>query len=310
MPGVPPSRFAYLGPPGSFSEAALRRLPAARRGTTIPVSSIPDALDAVRDGDVDAALVPLENSQEGSVPVTLDGLVDGAPLLITAEVVLPVTFVLAVASKSTPVDRVVSHPHAIAQCRSWLRRHYPQATLGEVLSTSAAATAVANGTEPACVCSPLAAEQRGLTVIATDVGDGDRAATRFALVSRPGPAGPPTGNDVTSLVVYISHDKVGALESVLTQLSVRGVNLTRIESRPTGERLGRYSFYLDCAGHINEPGLGEALMGLRRVCADVRFLGSYPRDGDDGPVPAPIGLARHDFADAVTWLRGLREAGA
>src|SRR5581483_1061438 len=125
------------------------------------------------------------------------------------------------------------------------------------------------------------------------------AMTRFALVARPGPPPPPTGDDLTTLAVYIAHDRVGALLAVLTELSVRGVNLTRIESRPTGERLGRYVFFLDCAGHVAEARMGEALQGLHRVCADVRFLGSYPRTGHDQPSPPPAGTSDADFADAA-----------
>jgi prephenate dehydratase len=122
-------------------------------------------------------------------------------------------------------------------------------------------------------------------VLAEDIADHPDAVTRFALVTRPGPPPPRTGDDLTTLAVYIAHDRVGALLAVLTELAVRGVNLTRIESRPTGERLGRYAFFLDCTGHLDEARMGEALMGLRRVCADVRFLGSYPRATQPGEQP-------------------------
>ncbi|MEK8108877.1 ACT domain-containing protein [Micromonospora sp. M12] len=127
----------------------------------------------------------------------------------------------------------------------------------------------------------------------------------------PGPPPPPTGDDLTSLAVYIAHDRVGALLSVLMELAVRGVNLTRIESRPTGEALGRYVFFLDCTGHVADVRLGEALQGLRRVCADVRFLGSYPRHRwtdtlGERPVPPPAGLADVDYTDAAAWLARLR----
>jgi prephenate dehydratase len=130
--------------------------------------------------------------------------------------------------------------------------------------------------------------------------------TRFALVSRPGTLPAPTGHDLTTLAVYIAHDRVGALLAVLTELAVRGVNLTRIESRPTGERLGRYVFFLDCSGHVAEARMGEALQGLRRVCADVRFLGSYPRAGAERPAPLPAGTGDADFADASAWLARVR----
>lgn len=270
--------------------------------------NVPEALDAVRNGDADAALVPIENSVEGSVPVTLDALVSGEPVVITAEVVLPVGFVLA-ARSTGEIGSISSHPHALAQVRRFLRTKYPDAAIVEALSTAAAARDVVAGVADACVCAPLAADANGLTVLDEDIADNPGAATRFALVSRPSAPSPPTGNDVTSLVVYIAHDKVGALLSVLTELAVRGVNLTRIESRPTGERLGRYAFFLDCTGHVTEERLGEALMGLKRVCAEVRFLGSYPRDTDESPVPPPIGLGNHDFADATRWLQRLRSGG-
>jgi prephenate dehydratase len=148
-------------------------------------------------------------------------------------------------------------------------------------------------------------------VLAKDIADHPDAMTRFALVTRPGPPPPPTGDDLTSLAVYIAHDEVGALLAVLTELAVRGVNLTRIESRPTGERLGRYAFFLDCTGHLNEARMGEALMGLRRVASEVRFLGSYPRAAQPGehPVPPPAGTSDRDFADAQAWLSRLRTGG-
>ena len=151
-----------------------------------------------------------------------------------------------------------------------------------------------------------------MTLLADKIADHPDAVTRFALVSRPGPPPPPTGDDVTSLAVYIAHDRVGALLAVLMELAVRGVNLTRIESRPTGEALGRYVFFLDCTGHVADARLGEALQGLRRVCADVRFLGlvppapAGPTAAGDRPVPAPAGLSDADYADAAAWLARLR----
>ncbi|GLZ81327.1 prephenate dehydratase [Actinorhabdospora filicis] len=294
---------AYLGPAGTFSEAAVRRLGDV---DALPARSIPEALDLVRDGAVDSALVPLENSLEGSVPVTLDNLLSGPPLRIVGEVVLPVSFALTARVPLDEVRTVASHPHALAQCRAFLRAKLPHATTVEVLSTAAAARAVAEGTVDAGICAPIAATTLGLPLAAEDIGDRPDTATRFVQVvtGAPGPA--PTGNDVTSLAVYIAHDRVGALLSVLTELAVRGVNLTRIESRPTGERLGRYVFLLDCAGHVAEPRVGEALLGLRRVCAEIRFLGSYPRDVDDAPVPAPAGMSDADLLASEAWLSGLR----
>ncbi len=305
MPGVPPTRFVYLGPEGTFSEQAMLTLPAAAKGTRIPARSVPEALEAVRNGDADAALVPLENSIGGQVGVTLDELVNGSPLLITREVVLPVEFVLAARPGAAfpEVRSVAAHPQASAQCRHWLRAHLPDATVVDVLSNAAAAVSVARSEYDAAICAPIGASGQGLAVLADKIADHPEAVTRFALVARPGPPPEPTGDDVTSLAVYIAHDRVGALLAVLMELAVRGINLTRIESYPTGEQLGRYVFFLDCSGHVAEARLGEALQGLRRTCADVRFLGSYPRSGGSTGTARP---AVDDFADSAAWLARMR----
>lgn len=313
MPGTPPTRFVYLGPEGTFTEQALRTIPAAESGQRTPVRSVPEALDAVRSAEADAAVVPLENSVGGAVPVTLDELATGDPLVITREVVLPVGFVLGVPAGThlADVHTVLAHPQASAQCRTWLRTHLPEATVIDALSNSAAAIGAAAGEADAAICAPIGADRYGLDVVAEKIADRPDAVTRFALVTRPAAPTPPTGDDVTSLAVYISHDRVGALLAVLTEFSVRGINLTRIESRPTGEQLGLYVFFLDCVGHVAEPRLGEALRGIRRLSSEVRFLGSYPRHrwataAGDQPVPAPPGLSDADFADAAAWLQRVR----
>lgn len=307
------TRFVYLGPEGTFAEQALRSVPEAAHGRTTPARSVPEALDAVRTGEADAALVPLENSIGGAVGITLDELATGAPLVIAREVVLPVEFVLAARAPVglDTIRSVAAHPQASAQCRGWLRTHLPDATVVDALSNGAAATDAAAGRFDAAICAPIGAQRHGLAIIADKIADHPEAVTRFALVTRPGPPPEPTGDDVTSLAVYIAHDRVGALLQVLMELAVRGVNLTRIESRPTGERLGRYAFFLDCTGHVAEARVGEALQGLRRICAEVRFLGSYPRHrppglGTEEPVPAPPGLTDTDYAEAAEWLARIR----
>jgi prephenate dehydratase len=305
----------FLGPEGTFAEQALRSIPAAEKGTRTPARSVPEALDAVRSGEADAALVPLENSIGGQVGITLDELANGEPLVITREVVIPVDFVLVARDNVGlgTIRSVAAHPQASTQCRNWLRDHLPAATVVDVLSNSAAAVTVAAGEHDAGICAPIGAARHRLTVLAKEIADHRDAVTRFALVSRPGPVTPATGDDLTSLAVYIAHDRVGALLAVLTELATRGVNLTRIESRPTGERLGRYVFFLDCAGHIADAQMGEALQGLRRICADVRFLGSYPRvplPGNEKPPPRPAGTADADFADAAAWLARQRRGEA
>ncbi|THV30271.1 prephenate dehydratase [Glycomyces paridis] len=302
--------FAYLGPRGTFTEAALRRLPAAKGAAAVPMASIPEVLDAVRRGEVGAGFVPIENSQEGTVTLTVDELVGGDPLVIAGETVIPVTFVLASAKAPAEIATVASMPVALAQVRKYLARELPNAVVHQALSTAQAAQRVVDGEFDAAVCPPFAAEAFGLPVQAFDIGDNAKAETRFVHVTRPAAPPEPSGNDLTSLAVYIDHDRVGALLGVLTEFAIRGINLTRIESRPTGEGLGRYAFFLDCAGHLADARMGEALTGLRRICADVRYLGSYPRGHAETPVPAPEGMTDADFADAADWLAALREGGS
>jgi prephenate dehydratase len=304
---MPPTRFAYLGPEGTFAEAALRMAVASSEGARSPVPSVAAVLGAVRSGDVDAGLVPLENSVEGSVPATMDGLADGDPLVITQEVFLPVAMTLAVRPGTTLPDvrSVASHPHALAQTAGWLAANLPGVTPLPTTSTAAAAAAVADGEHDAAVCAPIAAERYGLHRLVEDIADHAGAVTRFVLVTPPGALPEPTGNDKTSLVAVVG-DRTGALLELLSEFAVRGISLTRIESRPTRQRLGLYSFSLDCEGHIADARVGEALAALHRVCDDVRFLGSYARaDGRDNK-PVPETAADGAFAEAEGWLARVR----
>ena len=309
---MPPARYAYLGPEGTFTEAALRTVPAASRADLQPQPTVVAALDAVRTGAADGAVVPIENSVEGSVTVTLDELAAGDPLLITREMAMPVRFALLARPGRDPfaVRTIATHPHAAAQCRRWLEAHHPDAEVVPVASTAQAAAIVAapDSLYDAAIAAPIAAEHYRLAVLEHEIGDNPDAETRFVLVSRPGPVPPRTGSDKTSLVAFIRDDHPGALMEVLDEFALRGVNLTRIESRPTGAALGRYCFSIDAEGHLDDARVGEALMGLRRICADVRFLGSYARL--DGAMP-PIrdGTSDKDFDDARAWLDRLRNPG-
>jgi prephenate dehydratase len=168
---------------------------------------------------------------------------------------------------------------------------------------------VAAGEADAAVAAPIAAERYQLEVLADDIADTPGAVTRFVLVTLPGPPPAPTGADRTSVVAFIADDHPGALLEVLTELAVRGVNLSRIESRPTGVGLGRYCFSIDAEGHVAHARVAEALAALRRLCADVRFLGSYPTA--DGSAPNERkGTSDGDFADAAAWVASLRGGAA
>lgn len=291
---------AYLGPEGTFAEQAARVLvPQDELRSAVSVHA---AIAALRARQVDAACVPVENSVEGSVPSTLDAMVEGEPVLAVAETVLPVQFSVLVrhGAEAAGVRTVATHPHAAAQVRCWLGTHLPNATTMLTDSTSAAAVAVLEGRADAAVCAPVALAHYPLAELATGVHDKDDAQTRFLLLRRPGTLPPPTGTDRTSLVA-IAVDRPGALLEVLAEFALRGINLTRIESRPMKARLGEYQFFLDCEGHVAEDAVGDTLAELRRRCTWVRFLGSYPRIGAPRPGPDPAG-----FSAAKEWLSAVR----
>ena len=308
MLAVPPSHYGYFGPVGTFTHQALLTLPALPDEPT-PYATVGLALQAVRDGDVAAALVPIENSVEGAVSATLDNLTYGEPLRIIREVVLPVQFMLFARNGTQfhDVRQVLTHPHAAAQCREWLTRNLPDAVITEDGSTAAAAAEVADPLSryDAAICALVAGELNGLVPLATGIADNPDAVTRFVLVSRPGSVGPATGADKTTMVLFMRDDHPGALLEILEQFASRGVNLCRIESRPTKKSLGDYCFSVDAEGHIDDSRMAEAMMGLHRVCRDVVFLGSYPR-ADLTESIILHGTSNEEYAAAATWLRKLR----
>jgi len=306
------TRHGYFGPAGTFTQMALQAWGPAQGQEHVPLPSVEAALNALRAGDVDAAMVPIENSVEGGVSATLDALSVGSDVVITGEVLVPVTFVLAArpGTRLEDIRAVGTHPHGWAQVRTWMNANLPSAVYLTTLSTAAAAAdldlAAGDVTAyQAAVCAPVAATIHGLEVLAEDIGDNGRAVTRFALVARPGHTPPPTGADKTTLVLYQRDDHPGGLLELLEQFAARGVNMTRLESRPTGEAMGSYCFSIDIEGHVADARVAETLMGLRRVCAQVRYLGSYAR-ADGRPTTPMVGTSDAEFDDARRWLEGLR----
>lgn len=308
-------RLAFLGPRATFTEQALRSLPEAAGAELVPSVGSPAVLAAVRDGSVDAGCVPIENSVEGAVPAVLDGLVADPPLVIIREALVAVRFAVLV-RPGTPageIRTIASHTHGIAQTRGWIAANLPGAEVLLSSSTAEAAAQVARGEFDAAVAAPLAGEQHGLEILADDVADNPGAITRFALVALPGPPPAATGYDRTTLAAT-TQNRPGALLGLLTELAMRGIDLTRIESRPIKDRHAEYWFHLDCTGHVAEPAMGEALAALYRRCDRVRFLGSYPRAGNgagsgpgSGTPPLPVGGAdAAEFAAAQQWLAALR----
>ena len=323
-------RIAYLGPAGTFTEQATRAWAQSQRAQQIdqrqagelgdweaesirsaqlaPAPTVPAAIDALRAGEVEAAVVPFENSVEGSVPATLSALIEGEEdsIRIRAEVNVEIQFSALVRSGTGLEDirTIATHPHAAAQTREWLARTLPRARLVAESSTARAAQAVAEGTYDAAIAAPGAAQAYGLVPVAEQIADRVGAVTRFVVLDTDRQVPGPTGSDRTTLVAHIWQNHPGALLELLEQFAVRGIDLSRLESRPTGEGLGEYCFWIDANGHLFEPRMAEALIGLRRTCREVRFLGSYPRaDGQTSLVP------RHadegSYGQARQWLDSL-----
>jgi prephenate dehydratase len=223
-------------------------------------------------------LVPIENSIEGVVARTLDELATGEPLIIAGEVTLPVSFAFMVKPGTKEIKRIATHPHAEAQCRTYIATNYPHAEVVATNSTAAAAEALNRGEFDAAIAAAVASDRYGLEILAENIGDNTEAVTRFVLVSKPGELTKPTGHDRTSMAIFIGTDHAGALLEILTEFATRNVNLTFIQSRPTGKELGDYHFIVDAEGHISDANVGQAVTRLREICEEIRFLGSYPRE--------------------------------
>ncbi len=301
--------WAYLGPAGTFTEQAARSIAdRAHRSPGIEISLDPQtgvsqALAAVRTGTADAACVPMESSVEGAVPLTQDELTHGEPLLITAEDYVPITFDLLVrpGTELSSVATVGAHPHGHAQIRGWLAGTLPTAQAVMSPSNAAAAQAVAAGELDAAAAAPVAGPRYGLVTLAADIGEVRDAVTRFVLLRRPGPPPAPTGNDRTSLVLSVGNHP-GSLLAVLTEFAARGINLTRLESRPTRSKMGEYVFLVDADGHLTDPAMADVLGALSRRSALLRWLGSYPRARGDNVPPAAFATERA-YAAADQLLR-------
>ena len=263
----------------------------------------------MRSGAVVGALVPIENSVEGFVARTLDELVIGEPLVITAETTLPVEFALIAQPgvALAEITKIATHPHAEAQCRTFIAKHLPHAEILNSSSTAAAVEEIAQSKDRTrgAIAAKVAADHYGLEVLSENIGDNSGAVTRFVLVTKIGKINERSGHDRTSLAIFIGADHAGALLEILNEFAVRGVNLTFIQSRPTGAELGSYHFLIDVEGHILDARIGDALMGLKRICEDVRFLGSYPR-ADKFTTEISRGRSDKDFSEASAWLSSVR----
>jgi prephenate dehydratase len=270
-------RVAYLGPPGTFSEEAASRCDLARDAERCPYPTFADAYEASLRGEVDAAILPIENSLEGSVGATLDLLVLRPGLLIRRELMLPVEQHLMAAPGTTleHITRVLSHPQPLGQCAQFLRSRLNGVPLEPTHSTADAARQAAERPNCAAIGARAAAARYGLAILAESIQDADENITRFVLVAGRDEA--PTGRDRTSIAFTLDRDRPGGLYEVLSEFATRRINLSKIESRPTKRAMGHYVFYVDFEGHRADPEGGEALAGVRRRVHTLYLLGSYPR---------------------------------
>ncbi len=300
-------RIAFLGPEGTFSEQALLTQPDYAAMELVACRSIPEVLSAVSDGTVDVGLVPIENAIEGSVNVTLDSLIFDHQLKMQREVVINIVMcLLAPAGVGTAdIERVLSIPVATAQCRSFLNDNLPDVEELAANSTALAARMVAEQHDghTAAIGTALAAKVFGLEILAEDIEDHPDNQTRFVALRREG-VPVPTGHDKTSIVVFQKADVPGSLLTILQEFAARGINLTRLESRPTKQGLGDYCFIIDLEGHVGDELVADALRDLKSKNEDVLFLGSYHAAGDNGPEVRRD--AEASWRDAHAWIDQLR----
>lgn len=299
--------YSYLGPRGTFTEAALAQVAEAEGQIWRSVNNVGEAFSDVANGVSHGAVVALENSIDGGVSAAQDALATTAGLRIMGEYLVPVDFNI-VAQRGMTLEQVShlnGHPVAYAQCRRWIEKHLPRHThIPSTSNVAAAANLLESDVADAAIAPPNITEHYDLEVLAEHIGDNINAVTRFALVTTSRSIPEPTGADKTSFVAELPVDQPGALLDMLEQLSTRGVNMTMIQSRPIGDELGRYRFVIDVDGHIRDERVADALMGIHRFSPRVTFLGSYPR-ADKAPVRFD---ARYDddvYIEARDWLRGL-----
>lgn len=305
---MPANKIAYLGPKGTFTEQAALQLPGVKETNLLPVASATEALDAVISGRAKRAVVPIENSIEGGVSATSDALANTPGVQIYGEYLVPVTFDLLVRPgvNLKQIQSILTHPVAYAQTRNWLSKKLPNHSHIPAASTAAAAKSVSEDKlADATIAAPSVAKIYGLVSLASNIGDNKSAQTRFIEVGKSGKPSPKTGSDKTSLVVELPDDRPGALLEMLEQFAARGVNLSRIESRPLGDRFGRYRFNIDIQGHVLDEAIAEAMMGLHRFSPKVIYLGSYPR-ADKSKSVHDGNNANQDYQAAKAWLNSLR----
>jgi prephenate dehydratase len=311
MPAKPkPSNvsYAFLGPKGTFTELALSQIKGSKSSRQVPVSHVAEAIELVLSGKVFRAVIPVENSIEGGISATLDALAGTEKVRIYGEYLVPVTFNLVVRPgvKLKDIKTIATHPVAYAQSRKWLLEKLPKHVHIPASSTaSAARELLENNSVDAAIAAPTITNHYKLSTLARNIGENKKAQTRFIQIGLAGDLPKPTGADKTSVIVELPTDRPGTLLEMLEQFATRGVNLTRIESRPIGDRLGRYRFNIDAEGHVLDESVGEALSGLYRFSPKVTFLGSYPRADQEQTTPNGNN-SNTQYISAKSWLERIR----
>jgi prephenate dehydratase len=269
------TRIAYLGPAGTWSEAAAL-LYATREATLLPLASTPAVVSAIETGLADMGVLPVENSLEGAVGTTLDLLIHETDLRIAAEVVVPIRHMLVANSGTAITDITVlrSHPQALAQCRRFIERVLPKVTTAAALSTVAAVEEIVGEPHSAAISTLRAAELYAVEILAHDIQDKQTNETRFIVLAPTDAA--PSGDDKTSLCFSLKENKPGSLVNVLNEFAIRNINLAKVESRPARERLGRYIFLCDLEGHREDAQIAEALRCVAAKAEMLKVFGSYP----------------------------------
>ncbi len=308
---VPDERetYSYLGPAGTFTEAALRQVEAARGQVWRPVSNVGEALADVTSGRSVAAMIAIENSIEGGVTASQDALATIPGLRIAGEYEVSISFSLVVrpGTRLEDVRTVSAHPVAYGQCRRWLHLNIPGHEHVAANSNISSVNALFDerGDIDAAIAPHGVQDRFDVSVLGESIQDNQTARTRFALVSLSRELPARTGADKTSLIVELPEEFPGSLMVMLEQFATRGVNLSMITSRPLPDRIGSYRFVLDLDGHIDDARVADALLGLRRFSPHVIFLGSYPR-ADRKPVVVDARWGDEHFGEAVNWLSSLR----
>ena len=272
-----PLQIAYLGPEATYTHAAAIK----KFGASVdyhPIATIGDIFTAVEKGEADYGIIPVENSTEGSVREALDGFVE-SDLKAVAQIYLEINHALISATPLEKIERVYSKDQALAQCRAWLQRHLPHAQLLETASTAKAVEIARAEPGSAAIAAELAARVQAGPVLAKNIQDRNDNTTRFFVIGKKasGPVG--GGRDMTSLVISLGEAAAansGALMRMLTPFGSRGLNLSKVESRPSKRRPWDYLFFIDVSGHYDDPAMQEAVAELRAFCPLIKWLGSYP----------------------------------